>query len=234
MSRVDPFEAACICWLRRSGGRSRGARARGTNASAYLAGLRIPTMTLRLVKLVDEPTRSSSKKAFAQETGSSRSRLLIARDPRGDSTMRRTDALAELRGVLASGARVARPRGARVVGVRRDGCWPTRRSPTQGSHGLAAMRSTVTRRNLSSSPRPSHLADSLPIHHPRLRRRWSLHQDVPRVRERFGVHPCLLRQPADDRADVFQCAALAFPSGLSRSPVSRSTLTNEHPSKSSR
>ena len=78
-----------------------GARSRGTNAFVYLAGLRIPDEDVReLVRLVDEPTRSFLEKALAQETGvvaltvADRERILWALDDA------RTDALAELRGVL--------------------------------------------------------------------------------------------------------------------------------------
>ncbi len=76
-------------------------RSRGTFASVYLAGLRIPDEDVReLIKLVDEPTRSLLEKALAQEaevvalTIEDRERLLWALDDV------RTDALAELRGVL--------------------------------------------------------------------------------------------------------------------------------------
>lgn len=62
----------------------------------------------------------------------------------------------------------------------------------------------------------------------------ALHQDVPGVRERLGVYSCFLRKRAHDERMYSRSAALAFPSGLSRSPISRSTLMNEHPSKSSR
>ena len=56
----------------------------------YLAGLRIPDEDVReLITLVDEPTRSFLEKALA----------LDARPPRDV----RTDALAELRGVLLQG-----------------------------------------------------------------------------------------------------------------------------------
>jgi hypothetical protein len=77
------------------------ARSRGTFASVYLAGLRIPDEDVReLVTLVDEPTRSFLEKALAMETGivaltvADRERILWALDDA------RTDALAELRRVL--------------------------------------------------------------------------------------------------------------------------------------
>lgn len=67
----------------------------------YLAGLRIPDEDVReLIRLVDEPTRSLLEKSLAFETGvvaltiEDRERLLRALDDA------RTDALAELRGVL--------------------------------------------------------------------------------------------------------------------------------------
>ena len=67
----------------------------------YLAGLRIPDEDVReLVRLVDEPTRSFLEKALAQETAvvaltvADRERILSALDDV------RTDALAELRGLL--------------------------------------------------------------------------------------------------------------------------------------
>ena len=69
----------------------------------YLAGLRIPDEDVReLIRLVDEPTRSYLEKSLAQETGiaaltiEDRERILWALDDV------RTDALAELRGVLLS------------------------------------------------------------------------------------------------------------------------------------
>jgi hypothetical protein len=67
----------------------------------YLAGLRIPDDDVReLVRLVDEPTRSLLEKALGLEaenvalTVADRERILWALDDV------RTDALAELRGVL--------------------------------------------------------------------------------------------------------------------------------------
>ena len=67
----------------------------------YLAGLRIPDEDVReLIKLVDEPTRSFLEKALALDgevvalTIEDRERILWALDDI------RTDALAELRGVL--------------------------------------------------------------------------------------------------------------------------------------
>ena len=67
----------------------------------YLAGLRIPDADVReLIKLVDEPTRSFLQKSYALEsevvalTIEDRERILGALDDA------RTDALAELRGVL--------------------------------------------------------------------------------------------------------------------------------------
>jgi hypothetical protein len=67
----------------------------------YLAGLRIPDEDVRLlVRLVDEPTRSFLEKALSRGTGvvaltiEDRERILGALDDA------RTDALAELRGVL--------------------------------------------------------------------------------------------------------------------------------------
>ena len=67
----------------------------------YLAGLRIPDEDVReLVRLVDEPTRSLLEKALALGTEvvaltiDDRERILWALDDA------RTDALAELRGVL--------------------------------------------------------------------------------------------------------------------------------------
>ena len=73
----------------------------GTSGIVYLAGLRIPDEDVRdLIKLVDEPTRSSLEKALALEsevvavTIEDRKRILWALDDV------RTDALAELRGVL--------------------------------------------------------------------------------------------------------------------------------------
>ena len=73
----------------------------GRFASVYLAGLRIPDGDVReLIKLVDEPTRSFLEKALALDsevvalTIEDRERILWALDDV------RTDALAELRGVL--------------------------------------------------------------------------------------------------------------------------------------
>ena len=67
----------------------------------YLAGLRIPDEDVReLIRLVDEPTRSLLEKSLAFQTGvvaltiEDRERLLRGLDDA------RTDALAELRGVL--------------------------------------------------------------------------------------------------------------------------------------
>jgi hypothetical protein len=67
----------------------------------YLAGLRIPDEDVReLVRLVGEPTRSLLEKVLAMGTGvvaltiADRGRILCALDDA------RTDALAELRGVL--------------------------------------------------------------------------------------------------------------------------------------
>jgi hypothetical protein len=67
----------------------------------YLAGLRIPDADVReLIKLVDEPTRSFLEKALALDsevvalTIEDRERILSALDDV------RTEALAELRGVL--------------------------------------------------------------------------------------------------------------------------------------
>ena len=67
----------------------------------YLAGLRIPDEDVReLVRLVGEPTRSLLEKVLAMGTGvvaltiADRGRILWALDDA------RTDALAELRGVL--------------------------------------------------------------------------------------------------------------------------------------
>lgn len=69
----------------------------------YLAGLRIPDEDVReLATLVDEPTRSLLENALAFETGvvaltiEDRERILWALDDA------RSDALAELRGVLLS------------------------------------------------------------------------------------------------------------------------------------
>jgi hypothetical protein len=69
----------------------------------YLAGLRIPDEDVReLIRLVEEPTRSVLEKSLAFETGvvaltiEDRERILGALDDA------RTDALAELRGVLLS------------------------------------------------------------------------------------------------------------------------------------
>ena len=69
----------------------------------YLAGLRIPDEDVReLIALVDEPTRSLLEKSLALEseivalTIEDRERILWALDDV------RTDALAELRGVLLS------------------------------------------------------------------------------------------------------------------------------------
>ena len=77
------------------------ARSRGTSASVYLAGLRIPDEDVReLIKLVDEPTRSFLEKSLALDsevvalTIEDRERILPALDDV------RTDALAELRGIL--------------------------------------------------------------------------------------------------------------------------------------
>lgn len=79
------------------------ARSRGTYASVYLAGLRIPDEDVReLMRLVDEPTRSFLEKSLALETEvvaltvDDRERILWALDDV------RTDALVELRGVLLS------------------------------------------------------------------------------------------------------------------------------------
>ena len=67
----------------------------------YLAGLHVPDDDVReLIKLVDEPTRSLLEKSLAFQTGvvaltiEDRERLLRVLDDV------RTDALAELRGVL--------------------------------------------------------------------------------------------------------------------------------------
>jgi hypothetical protein len=67
----------------------------------YLAGLRIPDEDVReLIKLVDEPTRSFLEKSLALDsevvalTIEDRERILPALDDV------RTDALAELRGIL--------------------------------------------------------------------------------------------------------------------------------------
>ena len=67
----------------------------------YLAGLRIPDEDVReLITLVDEPTRSLLEKSLGLEAGvvaltiDDRERILSALDDV------RTDALAELRGVL--------------------------------------------------------------------------------------------------------------------------------------
>ena len=67
----------------------------------YLAGLRIPDEDVReLIQLVDDPTRSLLEKALGLETEvvaltiDDRERILWALDDA------RTDALAELRGVL--------------------------------------------------------------------------------------------------------------------------------------
>jgi hypothetical protein len=67
----------------------------------YLAGLRIPDEDVReLAKLVDEPTRSFLEKSLSRGSGvvaltiEDRERILWALDDA------RTDALAELRGVL--------------------------------------------------------------------------------------------------------------------------------------
>ena len=69
----------------------------------YLAGLHVPDDDVReLIRLVDEPTRSLLEKSLAFETGvvaltiEDRERILWALDDV------RTDALAELRGVLLS------------------------------------------------------------------------------------------------------------------------------------
>jgi hypothetical protein len=77
------------------------ARSGGTNALVYLAGLRIPDEDVReLIQLVDDPTRSLLEKALGLETEvvaltiDDRERILWALDDA------RTDALAELRGVL--------------------------------------------------------------------------------------------------------------------------------------
>ena len=79
------------------------ARLRGTFASVYLAGLRIPDEDVReIIRLVDEPTRSLLEKSLALEaevvalTIDDRERILSALDDV------RTDALAELRGALIS------------------------------------------------------------------------------------------------------------------------------------
>jgi hypothetical protein len=76
---------------------------RGICASVYFAGLRIPDEDVReLITLVDEPTRSLLEKSLAVEseivalTIEDRERILWALDDV------RTDALAELRGVLLS------------------------------------------------------------------------------------------------------------------------------------
>jgi hypothetical protein len=81
----------------------RGVRLRGTFASVYLAGLRIPDEDVReIIRLVDEPTRSFLEKSLALEaevvalTIEDRERILSALDDV------RTDALAELRGALTS------------------------------------------------------------------------------------------------------------------------------------
>ena len=67
----------------------------------YLAGLRIPDEDVReLIKLVDEPTRSLLERSLGLETGAvaltveDRKRILSVLDDA------RTDALAELRGLL--------------------------------------------------------------------------------------------------------------------------------------
>ena len=67
----------------------------------YLAGLRIPDEDVReLINRVDEPTRSLLEKSLALETGAvaltveDRRRILSVLDDA------RTDALAELRGIL--------------------------------------------------------------------------------------------------------------------------------------
>jgi hypothetical protein len=67
----------------------------------YLAGLRLPDEDVReLIKLVDEPTRSFLEKSLALDSGvvaltiEDRERILGALDDV------RTDALAELRGLL--------------------------------------------------------------------------------------------------------------------------------------
>ena len=67
----------------------------------YLAGLRLPDEDVReLIKLVDEPTRSFLEKSLALDSGvvaltiEDRERILWALDDV------RTEALAELRGVL--------------------------------------------------------------------------------------------------------------------------------------
>ncbi len=69
----------------------------------YLAGLHVPDDDVReLIRLVGEPTRSVLEKSLAFETGvvaltiEDRERILWALDDA------RTDALAELRGVLLS------------------------------------------------------------------------------------------------------------------------------------
>ena len=69
----------------------------------YLAGMHVPDADVReLIRLVDEPTRSLLEKSLAFETGvvaltiDDRERLLAVLDDA------RTDALAELRGVLLS------------------------------------------------------------------------------------------------------------------------------------
>ena len=67
----------------------------------YLAGLRIPDEDVReLIKLVDDPTRSVLEKSLALDSevvALTRSRIANASSGRYDV---RTDALAELRGVL--------------------------------------------------------------------------------------------------------------------------------------
>ena len=76
--------------------------AAGRFAFVYLAGLRLPDEDVReLIKLVDEPTRSFLEKALALDsevvalTIEDRERILWALDDV------RTEALAELRGVLS-------------------------------------------------------------------------------------------------------------------------------------
>jgi len=77
------------------------ALSRGTFASMYLAGLRIPDEDVReLIGLVDEPTRSFLERSLALDsevvalTVEDRERVLWALDDV------RTDGLVELRGVL--------------------------------------------------------------------------------------------------------------------------------------
>ena len=84
----------------------------------YLAGLHVPDDDVReLIHLVDEPTRSLLEKSLAFETGvvaltiEDRERILWALDDA------RTDALAELRGVLLS-EHEWRSRDGLVYGIR--------------------------------------------------------------------------------------------------------------------